>query len=75
MVGYEEEKKQVRFVEPEPKAIGRTASRNIIREVREENWEEDGIKIAGKKNRKTYKCKSCGKGGIRSDHRNVHACS
>ena len=59
--------------EPE-KIIGRTTSRNLIREVNEEQWEEDGFLGEGKNKKRTYTCKRCLKEKIRRDHRKVHSC-
>ena len=52
----------------------KTISRNIIREVKEEQWEHDGFCGNGHKRRKTYRCLICRGGGIRSDNRRVHSC-
>jgi hypothetical protein len=52
----------------------KTSSRNIIREVKGTDWDQDGYTGEGPNKKKTYKCKLCQTGRIRSNNRRVHAC-
>jgi len=52
----------------------KTKNGAIIREVCEEDWEQDGTVGQGNNKKRTYKCNKCGLSGIRSNNRRVHAC-
>ena len=54
--------------------LGKTSSRNIIREVNEVDWLLSHSKKEGNKSRDFYKCLTCQKEGVRKNNRRVHAC-
>jgi hypothetical protein len=54
--------------------IQKTKSGNILREIKEINWECDGTSGEERNIKKTYRCLICSKPGVRSNNRKAHLC-